>query len=80
MTDAPTFVCKDCGVAVFDALGEKRERCYPCQWVAAIPDLAERAAIRAWLQSVGAIDTPPKPETVKPNAFETLKAEYWRDD
>ena len=52
----PTFVCKDCGVPVFDALGEVRERCYPCQWVTNIPDPTERAAIRAWLEGVGAID------------------------
>jgi hypothetical protein len=65
--DAPTFVCKDCGVAVFDALGEKRERCYPCQWVAAIPDLAERAAVRAWLESVGAIDAPQAVSAIIPN-------------
>jgi hypothetical protein len=56
MTVAPTFVCKDCGAAVFDALGETRERCYPCQWVADIPDPTERAAIRAWLIEVGAIE------------------------
>jgi hypothetical protein len=57
MTEAPTFVCKDCGVPVFDALGEVRERCHPCQWVANIPDPTERVAIHDWLVMVGAIDS-----------------------
>jgi hypothetical protein len=55
----PTFVCRDCGVPVFDALGEVRERCHSCQWVADIPDPEERAGIRTWLESVGAIDAAP---------------------
>jgi len=54
--DDPSFVCKDCGASVYDALGEDRERCHPCQWVADIPDEAERAKILAWLIEVGAID------------------------
>jgi hypothetical protein len=54
--EEPTFVCKDCGTAVYDALGDVRERCYPCQWVANIPDDAERTKIREWLIEVGAID------------------------
>ena len=54
--DEPTFVCRDCGAAVYDALGQARERCYPCQWVAAIPDEADRKKIRKWLIEVGAID------------------------
>lgn len=45
----PTFVCKDCGTAVFDALGEVRERCLTCQWIAAIPNEDEREKVRAWL-------------------------------
>jgi hypothetical protein len=61
----PTFVCKDCGAAVFDALGQVRERCYPCQWVANIPDVTERAEIRAWLIEAGAID-PPDPHGSEP--------------
>jgi hypothetical protein len=54
----PTFVCKDCGVGVYDTLGvgEGRDRCLPCQWVAAIVDPAERAAIRQWLIEVGSIE------------------------
>jgi hypothetical protein len=50
--EPPTFICKDCGAAVFDALGEVRERCYPCQWVAIISDLADRAAVRAWVELI----------------------------
>jgi hypothetical protein len=61
MTEPPTFVCKDCGVDVYDALGEVRERCHPCQWVAAIPDEAERAETRAWLIEIGAITSPDSP-------------------
>jgi hypothetical protein len=56
MSEEPTFVCKDCGANVYDAFGDVRERCYPCQWVADIPDDAERAKVRAWLIEVGAID------------------------
>jgi hypothetical protein len=56
----PTFVCKDCGAEVYDALGEARERCYPCQWVANVPEEAAREQIRAWLIEVGAIDEAPK--------------------
>jgi hypothetical protein len=56
--DPPTFVCRDCGVAVYDAFGAVRERCYPCQWVANIADEAERAKVRSWLIEVGVI-TPP---------------------
>jgi hypothetical protein len=51
----PTFVCKDCGVPVFDALGEVRERCHPCQWVANISDPTERVAVRTWLIRASAI-------------------------
>lgn len=54
----PTFVCKDCGVAVYDALGEVRERCCPCRWVADIADENERARVREWLIEVGAITRP----------------------
>jgi hypothetical protein len=43
LPEHPTFVCKDCGAAVFDGLGEVRARCYPCQWVAIISDPADRA-------------------------------------
>jgi hypothetical protein len=52
----PTFVCRDCGMPVFDALGEVRERCHPCQWVANISDPAERADLRAKLERLGVID------------------------
>jgi hypothetical protein len=52
LPDHPTFICKDCGAAVFDALGEVRERCYPCQWVAIISDPADRAAVRAWVELI----------------------------
>jgi DNA-directed RNA polymerase subunit RPC12/RpoP len=57
---APTFVCKDCGADVYDALGLVRERCHPCQWVAALPDPVERAEVRQWLIEVGAIDAEPQ--------------------
>jgi hypothetical protein len=56
MDEAPTFVCKDCGCEVYDALGRVRERCLACQWVAEIPDDKEREHVRAWLVEVGAID------------------------
>jgi hypothetical protein len=56
MSEDPAFVCKDCGCAVYDALGGVRERCYPCQWVADIPGEAERAEVRAWLIEAGVID------------------------
>jgi hypothetical protein len=49
MPDDPTFICKDCGVPVFDALGQVRERCMTCQWIANVPDPVEREEIRAWL-------------------------------
>ena len=58
LPEPPTFVCKDCGVPVFDALGEVRERCHPCQWVANISDPTQRADVRAWLESVGTIGAP----------------------
>lgn len=57
MNEQPTFVCQDCGAPVFDALGEVRERCFPCQWLANLPDSVERAKIRAWLMEVGALDS-----------------------
>lgn len=52
----PTFVCKDCGAAVYDALDQVRERCLTCQWLADLPNEAERAEIRMWLIEVDAID------------------------
>ena len=55
----PTFVCKDCGSDVHDMLGEVRERCHVCQWLADIPDEAERAKLRAWLIEIGQIDDGP---------------------
>lgn len=47
--DNPTFTCADCGVAVYDAMGHVRERCWPCQWVRNIEDPVERAKVRQWL-------------------------------
>jgi predicted amidophosphoribosyltransferase len=44
---APTFVCADCGCDVYDALGEVRERCHTCQWLADHPDPVEREQLRA---------------------------------
>jgi hypothetical protein len=52
----PTFICRDCQAAVYDALGHVRERCWPCQWVANIPDLDERARVRRWLIELEVID------------------------
>jgi hypothetical protein len=46
MRDEPTFVCKDCGCDVYDALGQVRERCLTCQWLADIPDPVEREKLR----------------------------------
>ena len=53
----PTFVCKDCGAAVYDALDQARERCLTCQWLADLTNEAERAEVRMRLIEVGAIDT-----------------------
>lgn len=55
MTDA-TFVCRDCGCAVYDVLGEVRERCWPCQWVHNIPDSDERDKLRQWLIELEVIE------------------------
>jgi hypothetical protein len=52
----PTFICIDCGVPVYDALGEVRERCFPCQWVANLPDTVDRRKIKTWLIEIGVID------------------------
>jgi hypothetical protein len=60
MTDGPTFVCKDCGMPVYDALGHVRERCWPCQWVANLPDSTEREELRAWLTELGVLDEAPE--------------------
>jgi hypothetical protein len=56
----PTFVCQDCGVEVYDALGQVRERCHVCQWVANVTDPAEREKCRQWLIEVGTIDAEPQ--------------------
>jgi hypothetical protein len=55
MNDNPTFVCKDCGVAVYDALGEVRERCGACQWLADLPNARDREECRQWLIEIGVI-------------------------
>lgn len=46
----PTFVCKDCGVNVYDALGEVRERCLMCQWIEDI-EPPDREELIEWLKS-----------------------------
>lgn len=56
MAEPPTFTCIDCGIAVYDALGHVRERCWPCQWVANIPEENERKQVRAWLVELKVID------------------------
>jgi hypothetical protein len=56
-----TFVCKDCGADVYDMLDEVRERCHVCQWLADIPDEAERTKAREWLIEIGEIDDGPAP-------------------
>lgn len=47
--DEPTYVCRDCGAGVFDALGAVRERCLTCQWLANIPDAEDRERLRDFL-------------------------------
>lgn len=48
MMEAPTYICKDCGIAVYDALGVVRKRCLTCQWIAERPE-DERDELRFWL-------------------------------
>ena len=55
MSEKPTFVCKDCDADVYDALGEVRERCLTCGWIANLPDPVEREEVRAWLIETGAV-------------------------
>ena len=50
--EGPTFICEDCGAVVFDALGEVRKRCLTCEWIAGIPDSAERETLRAWFDEM----------------------------
>jgi hypothetical protein len=50
MNDEPTYVCIDCGCAVYDALGEVRERCLTCQWLFEIKDPVEREKVRKFLE------------------------------
>jgi hypothetical protein len=46
----PTYTCKDCGCDVYSALGEVRERCLTCQWLADLSDPLERELLRAMLK------------------------------
>jgi hypothetical protein len=46
----PTFICKDCGDNVFDALGEVGECCQLCQWLRDIADPDDRAKLRVLLR------------------------------
>jgi hypothetical protein len=48
----PTYICKDCGYKVYDALGEVRERCLTCTWIAAIENDQDREDIREWLRKL----------------------------
>lgn len=50
MNSKPTFICKDCGDDVFDALGEARERCHVCQWLADLADPKDREKLRVLLR------------------------------
>jgi len=54
--DEPTFICRDCGAHVYDALDHVRDRCWPCQWVYNIEDPDERARVRRWLIELEVID------------------------
>jgi hypothetical protein len=56
--EEPTFICKDCGANVYDALGEVRERCRTCQWIADITDEQDREKLRQWLIDACATDQP----------------------
>jgi hypothetical protein len=46
----PTFICKDCGCGVYDALNQVCERCLECQWLADIPDPKDREILRKLLE------------------------------
>jgi hypothetical protein len=48
--ETPTFICKDCGCNVYDALGEVRLRCHTCQWLADHSDPHERELLRKILE------------------------------
>ena len=45
----PTYVCKDCGAQVYDALGIVRERCLTCAWISDAPE-KDRARLRKFLR------------------------------
>jgi hypothetical protein len=53
-----SHVCKDCGANVYDALGEVRERCRTCQWIADIADEQDREKLRQWLNGGAGVDQP----------------------
>ena len=50
-TTETMFVCVDCDcdVYVWGFCPEGQSRCSTCQWLAALPDAADRERVRAWL-------------------------------
>jgi hypothetical protein len=50
VNDKPTFICIDCKAPVYDALGEVRERCLVCQWVADLDNPEDQERLRAWFR------------------------------
>lgn len=51
MKDEPTFVCVDCKMPVYDALGQVRPRCQVCQWIAELDSEEDRERLRAWFKA-----------------------------
>lgn len=49
--DPPTFVCVDCKMPVYDALGQVRPRCQVCQWIAELDSEEDRERLRAWFKA-----------------------------
>ena len=56
LTAVIEYDCQDCGAHVY-AFGRPpvpgKDRCAGCQWIAAIPDPAHRAALRSQLGHIG---------------------------
>jgi hypothetical protein len=52
----PTFICADCKIPVFDVLGQVRERCLTCQWVAEIEDPVEREKVHEFLAEINDVN------------------------
>lgn len=60
---AVEFGCLDCGWHVVDVAGIRvpRDRCLTCEWLAEIPEVADREALRAFLAKTPLPADPPPP-------------------